>query len=94
MLIRILVLLATIVLFAIGRFLLNHTNKPFMMLHPENNQALSKIVKFYGIVFCVLTVVSVIAIFIPDIYFVTTIMVISCIMLLVMELTLITFINK
>ncbi|KPN80093.1 hypothetical protein RZ56_06270 [Apilactobacillus kunkeei] len=94
MLIRILVLLATIVLFTIGRFLLTHIDKPFMMLHPENNKGLGKIVKFFGIVFCILAVFSAIAIFLPNIFFVTTIMVISCIMLLVMELMLLTFLTK
>ncbi|AYF92786.1 hypothetical protein [Apilactobacillus bombintestini] len=94
MLIKILLAIVTLVLFTIGRYLYTHSNKPFMLLHPEENTTLSKTVKFFSKVFIILTVLSFIAIFFSNVFFITTIMVLSCIMLLVMELILVNFIPK
>ncbi|GAA6112410.1 hypothetical protein AP1H75_00760 [Apilactobacillus apinorum] len=94
MLIKVLLILATIILFVIGTYLIKHTDKPFMLLHPESNSALSKIVKFFGIVYLILALFAAVAVFVTTLIFVTIIMVISCIMILVMELLLVTFITK
>lgn len=94
MLIKILLSLATIVLLTIGFYLLMHTKRPMMLVHPENNQVLSKIIKFFGCSFIILGILAATAIIFSVMLYITFIMVLSCIMILVMELILITFIPK
>ncbi|WP_157945063.1 hypothetical protein [Apilactobacillus quenuiae] len=94
MIITILMTIFTIILLIIGLYLYKHRNKPFMLLRPENNQLLSSMVKYYGIIFIGLSIMSLISVIINIMYFIITILIISCIMSLVMELTLIKFLPQ
>jgi hypothetical protein len=94
MFIKILLALATIILLIIGYYLLTHTNRPLMLIHPENNGTLRKIIKFFGWSFIILGILAATAIIFNTMLYITLIMVFSCIMILVMELILITFIPK
>lgn len=94
MIIIILMIIFTIILLIMGIYLYKHRNKPFMLLHPENNNSLSSMVKNYGLIFIGLAILSLLSIIINSISFIIIILIISCIMSLVMELTLIKFLPQ
>ncbi|GAJ26084.1 hypothetical protein JCM15457_995 [Liquorilactobacillus sucicola DSM 21376 = JCM 15457] len=68
--VNILTLFLTGIIFFLGYYLYTHHHKTFLMFHPENNHALSVIVRIYGI----LLLVAALATFLTGFFFATWIL--------------------
>ncbi|KRK99426.1 hypothetical protein FD04_GL002243 [Secundilactobacillus odoratitofui DSM 19909 = JCM 15043] len=94
MLINILMIVFILLTFFIGGFFLTHTNKAFLVFHPESNRNLAGIVKFGGWSLIIIGVVACVATVMQNNVFISMTLLVAVLDIVAVQLMLVHFFPK
>ncbi|MHA8138352.1 hypothetical protein ACYATM_04820 [Lactobacillaceae bacterium Scapto_B20] len=94
MLVNILTIIFAAIMVGTGVFVLRHQNKPFLVFHPENIPALSKLMKGFGLVFIIFGIICLVPLFMSNDTALFWLLIIGCFLVIVFQIAMAQFFGK